>query len=37
MFEGFSREAVEFLTGIRFNNNQTFYEQNRERYERYVK
>lgn len=37
MFEGFSQEAVDFLTDIRFNNNQTFYEANRERYEQKVK
>ena len=37
MFSGFTQEAVDFLTDIRFNNNQTFYEANRERYETYVK
>ncbi len=37
MFTGFTREALSFLSDIRFNNNQTFYEANRERYEKYVK
>lgn len=37
MFAGFGPEAIDFLRDIRFNNNQTFYEQNRERYETYVK
>ena len=37
MFEGFSQEALDFLNDIRFNNNQTFYEANKARYERYVK
>ena len=37
MFTGFTQEALSFLSDIRFNNNQTFYEANRERYEKYVK
>ena len=37
MFTGFTQEALGFLSDIRFNNNQTFYEANRERYEKYVK
>ena len=37
MFTGFTEEAVRFLNDIRFNNNQAFYEANRERYETYVK
>lgn len=37
MFQGFKQEAIDFLQDIRFNNNQTYYEQNRERYETYVK
>ncbi len=37
MFTGFAQEALDFLSDIRFNNNQTFYEQNKERYEKYVK
>ncbi len=37
MFTGFSEEALRFLTDIRLNNNQTFYEQNKARYEREVK
>lgn len=37
MFEGFTTEADRFLTDIRFNNYQQFYDENRERYERYVK
>ena len=37
MFTGFTQEALSFLSDIRFNNNQTFYEQNKERYETYVK
>lgn len=37
MFEGFSQEALDFLNDIRFNNNQTFYEANKARYEQYVK
>ena len=37
MFEGFSQEALDFLNDIRFNNNQTFYEANKDRYERHVK
>jgi len=36
-FQGFSQEALSFLSDIRFNNNQTFYENNRERYEEHVK
>ena len=37
MFQGFTREALSFLSDIRFNNNQTFYENNRQRYEEHVK
>ena len=37
MFTGFTQDAVDFLTDIRFNNNQTFYEANKERYEKHVK
>ena len=37
MFTGFQQEAVDFLTDLRFNNNQTFYEANKARYETYVK
>jgi len=37
VFTGFTQEALSFLSDIRFNNNQTFYEANRERYEKYVK
>lgn len=37
MFTGFTQDAVDFLTDIRFNNNQQFYESNRQRYEEKVK
>jgi len=37
VFTGFTQEALSFLSDIRFQNNQTFYEANRERYEKYVK
>ena len=37
MFTGFTQDALSFLQEIRFNNNQNFYEQNKERYEKYVK
>ena len=37
MFTGFTQDALDFLQDIRFNNNQTFYEQNKERYEKSVK
>ncbi len=37
MFTGFTQEALDFLQDIRFNNNQTFYEQNKELYEKCVK
>ena len=37
MFQGFSKEALSFLSDIRFNNNQTFYENNIKRYEEHVK
>lgn len=37
MFTGFTQEALDFLTDIRFNNNQQFYEANRQRYEEHVK
>ena len=34
MFTGFTQDALDFLQDIRFNNNQTFYELNKERVER---
>lgn len=37
LFSGFTKEAVDFLTDIRFHNNQQFYDENRQRCERYVK
>lgn len=37
MFSGFSQDAIDFLSEIRVNNNQQFYEANRERYEANVK
>lgn len=37
VFTGFGQEALDFLTDLRFNNNPSFYEANRERYERAVK
>ncbi|MBQ2991048.1 MAG: DUF2461 domain-containing protein [Clostridia bacterium] len=37
MFQGFTKDALGFLSDIRFNNNQTYYENNRQRYEEYVK
>lgn len=37
LFTGFSQDALEFLTDIRFHNNQAFYEANRDRYETHVK
>ena len=37
MFQGFTTEADRFLSDIRFNNYQQFYDENRERYEKYVK
>lgn len=37
MFTGFTQDAVDFLTDIRFNNNQQFYESNKQRYEEKVK
>jgi len=37
VFTGFSSEALSFLSDIRFNNHQTFYENNRQRHEEYVK
>lgn len=37
MFSGFSQDAIDFLSEIRLNNNQQFYEANRERYEVSVK
>lgn len=37
MFTGFSKDAVDFLTEIRLNNNQTFFQANKQRYERVVK
>ena len=37
MFTGFSRGTIDFLTDIRFNNNNAFFEANRERYETLVK
>ena len=36
-FTGFGKEALDFLTEIRMNNSQDFYDANRERYERFVK
>ena len=37
MFTGFTQDAVDFLTDLRFNNNQQFYEENKQRYEEKVK
>lgn len=37
VFTGFTKEAMDFLADIRFNNNLSFFEANRERYERAVK
>lgn len=37
MFNGFSHEAIDFLAELRANNNQEFYEANKERYERVLK
>ena len=37
MFTGFSSEALDFLSAIRLNNHQAFYEQNRAQYEQFVK
>lgn len=37
MFQGFTQDAVDFLTDIRFNNHQAFFEANRARYEQQVK
>lgn len=37
MFSGFSQDAINFLSEIRLNNNQQFYEANRERYEANIK
>lgn len=37
MFNGFTKDAVDFLTDIRLQNNQAFYEANKERYERVLK
>ena len=37
MFQGFSQEALDFLTGIRLNNNQGYFDANREKYEQHVK
>ncbi len=37
MFSGFTQGAVDFLTDLRFNNYEAFFEQNRERYETLVK
>ena len=37
MFTGFTQDAIDFLTDIRFNNNQAFYEANQARYEAHVK
>lgn len=36
MFEGFSRESVEFLWNIRFNNYRTWYQEHKEECHRYV-
>ena len=37
LFTGFTQDAIDFLTDIRFNNNQAFYEANKARYEEHVK
>ncbi|MCL2811811.1 MAG: DUF2461 domain-containing protein [Clostridia bacterium] len=37
MFSGIPREMIDFFLALRFNNNRDFFEQNRERYERFVK
>ena len=37
VFKGFTAEADRFLHDIRFNNSQQFYDENRERYEKFVK
>ena len=37
VFHGFTTEADRFLSDIRFNNYQQFYDENKERYEKYVK
>ena len=37
MFTGFSQDAIDFLSEIRLNNHQQFYEANRARYEESVK
>lgn len=37
MFTGFSQGAIDFLTDLRFNNHEPFFQQNKERYETLVK
>ena len=37
MFEGFTQDAISFLLSIRWNNTQSFFEENRALYERSVK
>ena len=37
MFSGIPREMIDFFLALRFNNNKEFFEQNRGRYERFVK
>lgn len=36
MFDGIPKEMIDFFLALRFNNNQTFFEQNRPQYERFV-
>jgi uncharacterized protein (DUF2461 family) len=37
LFEGFTQDAISFLLSIRWNNTQSFFEENRALYERSVK
>jgi len=37
LFSGIPREMIDFFLALRFNNNREFFEQNRERYERFVR
>lgn len=37
MFDGVPTEMIDFFLALRFNNNRDFFEENRERYERFVK
>ena len=37
MFDGFSQDALDFLTELRLDNSQAFFDANRDRYERHVK